>query len=168
MAGIRRFEVAVERGAGPRRTASCSAKAGHPVRRSLSIPSLLSLEYWIVRPSAQLRTRRTMTAEIILAARCARSFAGNLALEIQSARGRPGARCTRGLVCNMHKEKRTRAYRFSGNTPAFPAQWLCGLYVIVLVTGFLATSASSEPRCRTSTNGRRGSRAPAPPPAARP
>jgi hypothetical protein len=33
---------------------------------------------------------------------------------------------------------RTRAYRFGGNTPAFPAQWLYGLYVIVLVTGFLA------------------------------
>ena len=42
---------------------SCPAKAGHPVRGGLSIPSLLSLEYWIVRPSAQLRTRRTMTAE---------------------------------------------------------------------------------------------------------
>ncbi|WP_154070886.1 hypothetical protein [Bradyrhizobium lablabi] len=33
----------------------------------------------------------------------------------------------------------TRAYRFSGEHPAFPAQWLYGLYVIVLVTGFLAT-----------------------------
>ena len=44
------------------------------------------------------------------------------------AQGRPGARCTRGLVCNVHKEVRTRAYRFSGNTPAFPAQWLYGLY----------------------------------------
>jgi hypothetical protein len=28
----------------------------------------------------------------------------------------------------MHKKMRTRAYRFSGNTPAFPAQWLYGLY----------------------------------------
>ncbi len=36
--------------------------------------------------------------------------------------GTPGARCTRGLVCKMHKEKRTRAYRFSGGNPAFPAQ----------------------------------------------
>jgi hypothetical protein len=26
----------------------------------------------------------------------------------------PGARCTRGLVCKMHKEMHTRAYRFSG------------------------------------------------------
>jgi len=40
----------------------------------------------------------------------------------------PGARCTRGLVCNMHKRKRTRAYRFSGGNPAFPAQWLYGLW----------------------------------------
>jgi hypothetical protein len=39
----------------------------------------------------------------------------------------PGARCTRGLVCKMHKEMRTRAYRFSGGNPAFPAQWLYGL-----------------------------------------
>src|ERR1700729_367671 len=33
----------------------------------------------------------------------------------------------------MHKEMRTRAYRFSGNTPAFPAQWLYDLYVLSLV-----------------------------------
>jgi hypothetical protein len=39
----------------------------------------------------------------------------------------PGARCTRGLVRKMHKEKRTRAYRFSGGNPAFPAQWFYGL-----------------------------------------
>ena len=32
----------------------------------------------------------------------------------QRAQGKPGARCTRGLVCNMHEQKRTRAYRFSG------------------------------------------------------
>ena len=65
-------------------------------------------------------------------------FCKNLALEIR-AQGRPGARRTRGLACNVHRRMRTRAYRFGGNTPAFPAQWLYGLYVIVLVTGFLAT-----------------------------
>jgi hypothetical protein len=27
----------------------------------------------------------------------------------------------------MHKQKRTRAYRFSGGSPAFPAQWFYGL-----------------------------------------
>ena len=45
----------------------------------------------------------------------------------ERAQGRPGARCTRGLACNVHKEVRTRAYRFSGSIPAFPAQWLYGL-----------------------------------------
>ena len=48
--------------------------------------------------------------------------------ENQRAQGRPGARCTRGLVCKMHKKKRTRAYRFSGGNPAFPAQWFYGLF----------------------------------------
>src|SRR5258705_1543555 len=41
--------------------------------------------------------------------------------------GMPGARCTRGLVCNVGIRMRTRAYRYSRNTPAFPAQWLYGL-----------------------------------------
>ena len=44
------------------------------------------------------------------------------------AQGRPGARCTRGLVRGGIVEKCcTRAYRFSGEHPAFPAQWLYGL-----------------------------------------
>src|SRR5882672_4100278 len=60
-------------------------------------------------------------------------------LRNQRAQGRPGARRTRGLACNVHRRMRTRAYRFGGNTPAFPAQWLYGLYDFVLVTGFLAT-----------------------------
>jgi hypothetical protein len=48
-------------------------------------------------------------------------------LKTERAQGRPGARCTRGLVRKMHKQKRTRAYRFSGSIPAFPAQWFYGL-----------------------------------------
>src|SRR3981189_233382 len=48
--------------------------------------------------------------------------------QIERAQGRPGARCTRGLACGLHKTKCTRAYRFSGEHPAFPAQWLYGLY----------------------------------------
>src|ERR1041384_7620493 len=46
----------------------------------------------------------------------------------ERAQGRPGARCTRGLVCNVQKEVRTRAYRSSGEHPAFPAQWFDGLW----------------------------------------
>ena len=49
------------------------------------------------------------------------------ALLKERTRGRPGARCTRGLACKCTQRKRTRAYRFSGSTPAFPAQWLYGL-----------------------------------------
>src|SRR5256885_156466 len=45
----------------------------------------------------------------------------------QRAQGKPGADCTRGLVCQTHSNGRTRAYRFSRNSPAFPAQWLYGL-----------------------------------------
>ena len=61
------------------------------------------------------------------------------ALSNQRAQGRPGARCTRGLVCNVHKGVRTRAYRFSGEHPAFPAQWFTAYSALSPVTGFLAT-----------------------------
>src|SRR5665213_2316869 len=53
----------------------------------------------------------------------------------ERAQGRPGARCTRGLVCIDAQEMRTRAYRFSGGSPAFPAQWFYDLYVLSLVIG---------------------------------
>jgi hypothetical protein len=47
----------------------------------------------------------------------------------ERAQGRPGARCTRGLACqDAHSKKRTRAYRFSGSSPAFPAQWFYSLF----------------------------------------
>jgi hypothetical protein len=45
----------------------------------------------------------------------------------QRAQGRPGARCTRGLMCNLRTRTRTRAYRSSGEHPAFPAQWFDGV-----------------------------------------
>src|SRR4051794_23794700 len=52
----------------------------------------------------------------------------------QRAQGKPDARCTRGLVCNLHKKLRTRAYRSSGEHPAFPAQWFTTYHVIFLVS----------------------------------
>jgi hypothetical protein len=74
----------------------------------------------------------------------------------QRAQGRPGARRTRGLMGNMMHVVRPRAYRFGGNTPAFPAQWLYSLYVVVLVTGFLATIVTRiAPRNLTPAPGRR-------------
>src|ERR1700742_2665394 len=59
-------------------------------------------------------------------------------LRLLLRRGRregPGARRTRGLVCiDAQTKVRTRAYRFGGSTPAFPAQWLYDLYVLSLAT----------------------------------
>ena len=54
-------------------------------------------------------------------------FASSLAPLRKRAQGRPGARCTRGLVCNCAQRTRTRAYRSSGEHPAFPAQWFDGV-----------------------------------------
>src|SRR6266853_5183675 len=53
-------------------------------------------------------------------------FCKSFAQRYQRAQGMPGARCTGGLACKIAK-KRTRAYRFSGGNPAFPAQWFYGL-----------------------------------------
>jgi hypothetical protein len=66
---------------------------------------------------------RTMTNLGILATHCARVLQIRFALKKkraqrdpqERARGRPGARCTRGLVCKGSNKKRTRAYRFSGS-----------------------------------------------------
>jgi hypothetical protein len=71
-----------------------------------------------------------MTADIylcLLAAPIARGLHFLCPPRIQRAQGRPGARCTRDLVCNCAQKTRTRAYRYRRNTPAFPAQWLYGL-----------------------------------------
>jgi hypothetical protein len=51
----------------------------------------------------------------------------NLVPRKRREQGMPGARCTRGLVCNEYAKRRTRAYRYSRNTPALPAQWFYGL-----------------------------------------
>src|SRR6266851_10128556 len=61
-----------------------------------------------------------------LAAQFARVSLFSFALGNQRAQGMPDARCTRGLVCKHAQRKRTRAYRFSGGNPTFPAQWFYG------------------------------------------
>ena len=62
-----------------------------------------------------------------------------LSLIKKREQGMPGARCTRGLVCKVVRRMPTRAYRFSGGNPAFPAQWVTAYFVLSPVTGFLAT-----------------------------
>jgi hypothetical protein len=59
---------------------------------------------------------------------------------LKRGRGEDRVRAAPAVSCAMmHKQMRTRAYRFSGNTPAFPAQWLYGLYVLSPVTGWFVT-----------------------------
>ena len=56
-------------------------------------------------------------------------FSKSFALSSNRGRREDRVRAAPAVSCAlMHKEMRTRAYRFSGNTPAFPAQWLYGLY----------------------------------------
>jgi len=86
----------------------------------------------------------TLICQRVLATRRARVVPGRLPLRDERAQGRPGARCTRGLVCNVHKEVRTRAYRSSGEHPAFPAQWPYGLCRALLGDEFLLPPSLCE------------------------
>jgi hypothetical protein len=53
----------------------------------------------------------------------------------ERARGRPGARCTRGLVCGEAQKKLHTSIQVKRRHPAFPARWLDGLYVLSPVNG---------------------------------
>ena len=68
------------------------------------------------------------------AARCARAFASPPS-QNKRAQGKPGARCTRGPVCNCYWQEGTRAYRFSGGIPTFPARWVTAYSELSPVTG---------------------------------
>ena len=74
------------------------------------------------------RLSRSQTCLRIPAAHCARVLQKSFAQKKEGA-GKTGcALHPRSRVQCASQEMRTRAYRFSGNTPAFPAQWLYGLY----------------------------------------
>ena len=102
---------------------SSPAKAGDPVRRGSSVQSPLSLEYWIPA-CAGMTTENDCAISRHVCPRFKRSLA---LLEFRGrredrVRAAPAVSCA---ICAL--KTRTRAYRFSGNTPAFPAQWLYGL-----------------------------------------
>jgi hypothetical protein len=62
----------------------------------------------------------------------------------ERAQGMPDARCTRGLVCEVHKRKCTRAYRFSGGNPTFPAQWFYDLCRALPGDEFVLSPSSAD------------------------
>jgi hypothetical protein len=73
---------------------------------------------------------RTMTIE------CAFAFSRRVSPEVchrpyprreSRAQGMPGARCTRGLVCQKTAHLAHTSIQVSGNTPTSPAQWFYGL-----------------------------------------
>jgi len=104
---------------------SCPAKAGHPVRRGFSVnhcrlwntgsPACAGDDDWMyIRDLAAQRVRGLHLTLALLKNR------GRREDRVRAAPAVSRARCTR--------QKRTRAYRFSGGNPAFPAQWFYGLY----------------------------------------
>jgi hypothetical protein len=77
----------------------------------------------------------------VLAARCVR-VSRLVSPSSKRAQGKPGARCTRGLVCKVHKRKRTRA---TGSAEAIRPSLRSGFtayFALSPVTGFLATVTS--------------------------
>src|SRR5882757_10615017 len=58
------------------------------------------------------------------------SLAIRFALSLRRGRRESRRRAAPAVPCAILEKRRTRAYRFSGGTPAFPAQWLYGLYVL--------------------------------------
>src|SRR6266545_1046342 len=54
-------------------------------------------------------------------------FAGHFRPQNKGA-GNAGCALHPRSRAQMHEKMRTRAYRFSGGNPTFPAQWLYGLY----------------------------------------
>ena len=68
----------------------------------------------------------------------------------------PDARCTRGLVCNVHKKVRTRAYRAAEAIRHSLRNGFTAYIALSPVTGFLATVASAklDPQNLTPASGR--------------
>src|SRR6202163_2202427 len=79
-----------------------------------------------------------------------------MALENQRAQGKPGARCTRSLVCSVLVAHECSHYRFTG-TPGLPcAMGLTVSFVLSPVTGLVCHRhlAGQIPRNLTPASGR--------------
>jgi len=62
----------------------------------------------------------------------------------QRAQGRPGACCTRGLACNLRKQKRTRAYRAAGAFRPSLRNGFTAYFVLSPENGSFASVATRE------------------------
>src|SRR5215207_7526685 len=64
----------------------------------------------------------------------------------QRAQGRPGACCTRGLACDLRKQKCTRAYRAAGAFRPSLRNGFTAYFVLSPENGFLASVACASYR----------------------
>ena len=107
-------------------------EGGYPVRRGLSAQSLAPLEYWITRPSAQLRTRRVMTTGDDTASRSRDALRPRLAIEFPHPPNRGRRECrvhaAPAVSCAKVCKKAHTSIQVQRRHPTFPAQWLYGLY----------------------------------------
>ena len=99
----------------------------------------MTIGYHLYKSRLLVRVKQRRLWVRILAAGCARVMFHLHPPDRQRAQGKPGARCTRGLACICAQKARTRAYRSSGEHPAFPAQWFTAYFALSPVNGFIAT-----------------------------
>src|SRR5437660_1607484 len=80
----------------------------------------------------------------ILAAHCVRGLSSTFRPLVQRAQGRPGARCTRGLACDLRKQKCTRAYRAAGAFRPSLRNGFTACFELSPVNGSFATVAPEK------------------------
>src|SRR5437660_11718901 len=82
----------------------------------------------------------------ILAAHCVRGLSSTFRPLVQRAQGRPGARCTRGLACDLRKQKCTRAYRAAGAFRPSLRNGFTAYFVLFPENGsFAAVASETDP-----------------------
>jgi hypothetical protein len=110
-------------------------------------PTLCGPNFWVpglqriipLALHAAQRTGHDVPYHRDLAARFARGFANSLPLFEQRAQGMPGARCTRGLVCQKLRIWRTRAYRAAEAIRHPLRNGFTAYFVLSPVSGLFAT-----------------------------
>ena len=103
-------------------TLSSSGLTGRSSTPRLIDSTLASLEYWITPFAGD----DSWVCVRVLAAKCARGLRNFRPHQKQRAQGKPGARCTRGLVCKVRKKTHT-SIQVQRRHPGFPCAMGYGL-----------------------------------------
>ena len=85
--------------------------------------SALAMTFSVRLNDVTLNTNMPSRSRRLIGAR----FSGSSALLKTEGAGKTGCALHPRSRAQLHKTKRTRAYRFSGSSPAFPARWCYGL-----------------------------------------